>query len=88
MHGFLNHITGTLEDIEALKRSDNEPLLRTIKCPRNLGLINSSMPTPKYNQSSSSKLSHSNSGIKLEPVDVLKDKKRSSYDRDRSDERS
>jgi hypothetical protein len=36
MPGLLNHITGTLEDIEALA-IDTENLLKTIALPRNLG---------------------------------------------------
>ena len=48
MHGFLNHITGTLDEIDAQKSTDTEKLLNTIRCPRNLGLINSSMPASKY----------------------------------------
>jgi hypothetical protein len=43
MPGLLNHLTGTLDDIEALKE-DTESLLNTIKLPRNMGQITNIMP--------------------------------------------
>jgi hypothetical protein len=43
MPGLLNHITGTLDDIDALAE-DTENLLSTIRLPRNLGMITSSLP--------------------------------------------
>jgi len=43
----LNHLTGTLDDIEALKE-DTESLLNTIKLPRRLGQITEVMPASQY----------------------------------------
>jgi len=43
MPGLLNHITGTLDEIEAQKE-ETENLLQTIRLPRNLGMISSSLP--------------------------------------------
>lgn len=47
MPGLLNHLTGTLNDIEALKE-ETESLLRTIKLPRNLGMITERLPAAQY----------------------------------------
>lgn len=48
--GLLNHLTGTLEDLdvdpEDSKSNDN--LLKTIRCPRNLGMITERLPAPQY----------------------------------------
>ena len=48
--GLLNHITGTLENIdlkEAEEEVDNN-LLATIRCPRNLGMITDRLPKSQY----------------------------------------
>lgn len=50
MPGLLNHLTGTLDDIEALKE-DTESLLNTIKLPRNMGQITNIMPASQYQPS-------------------------------------
>jgi serine/threonine protein kinase len=42
--GLLNHITGTLDDIQSRKGEDTEILLSTIRLPRNLGMISGVMP--------------------------------------------
>ena len=47
MPGLLNNITGTLDDIQALKE-DTESLLQTIRCPRNLGMITERLPAAQY----------------------------------------
>jgi NIMA (never in mitosis gene a)-related kinase len=47
MPGLLNNITGTLDDIQALKE-DTESLLQTIRCPRNLGMITGRLPAAQY----------------------------------------
>jgi len=46
--GLLNHLTGTLENLEYDEdlKSDNQSLLQTIRCPRNLGQITERMPAP------------------------------------------
>ena len=48
--GLLNHITGTLQDLdidtEDIDHKAN--LLKTIKCPRNLGMISERLPAPQY----------------------------------------
>lgn len=47
MPSLLNHITGTLDNIQS-KKEDTESLLRTIKMPRNLGMISGVMPAAQY----------------------------------------
>lgn len=54
MPGLLNHITGTLDDIQALKQ-DQESLLQTIRCPRNLGMITERLPAAQYDTSEKKK---------------------------------
>ena len=54
MPGLLNHITGTLDDIQALKE-DTESLLQTIRLPRNLGMITERLPAAQYKDSDRSK---------------------------------
>ena len=51
MPGLLNHLTGTLDDIEAMK-SETEKLMKTIRMPRKLGEITERMPAPQYDQPS------------------------------------
>merc|ERR1711981_170839 len=48
--GLLNHMTGTLEDLDYDEdlNSDNQGLLQTIRCPRNLGQITERLPAPQY----------------------------------------
>lgn len=43
MPGLLNHLTGTLDEIEAQKEL-NENLISTIRLPRNLGMITERLP--------------------------------------------
>ena len=45
MPGLLNHLTGTLNEIESLK-ADNEVLMKTIRMPRKLDQITERMPAP------------------------------------------
>ena len=52
MPGLLNHLTGTLNEIEYLKE-ETECLLRTIKLPRNLGMITERLPAAQYDVTSS-----------------------------------
>ena len=47
MPGLLNHLTGTLDDIEAMK-SETEKLMKTIRMPRKMGEITERMPAPQY----------------------------------------
>ena len=54
MPGLLNHLTGTLNEIESLKE-ETESLLRTIKLPRNLGMITERLPAAQYDVNSSEK---------------------------------
>ena len=54
MPGLLNHITGTLDDIHAL-RQEQESLLQTIRCPRNLGMITERLPAAQYDTSEKKK---------------------------------
>ena len=49
MPGLLNHITGTLDDIQALI-PDQENLMKTIRMPRRMGEITERMPAPQYDQ--------------------------------------
>ena len=48
--GLLNHLTGTLEDIDvsANEADEKATLMRTIKCPRNLGAITERLPAAQY----------------------------------------
>lgn len=50
MPGLLNHLTGTLEEIDrnAVQPDDNESLLKTIKMPRRMGQITERLPAPQY----------------------------------------
>jgi serine/threonine protein kinase len=47
MPGLLNHLTGTLDDIEAMK-SEQEKLMKTIRMPRKMGEITDRLPKPQY----------------------------------------
>merc|ERR1711981_1363437 len=48
--GLLNHLTGTLEDIDFNEELEpkNDNLLSTIRCPRNLGQITERLPKAQY----------------------------------------
>jgi hypothetical protein len=48
MPGLLNHLTGTLDDIESMKE-ETKQLMSTIRLPRKLGMITERMPASKYN---------------------------------------
>ena len=50
MPGLLNHLTGTLEemDMQAVSQDENESLLKTIKMPRRMGQITERLPAPQY----------------------------------------
>lgn len=50
MPGLLNHLTGTLNDIDAMKE-ETKQLMRTIRLPRKLGQITERMPSSKYEDS-------------------------------------
>ena len=45
MPGLLNHLTGTLDEIEAMK-SEQEKLMKTIRMPRRMGEITERLPKP------------------------------------------
>jgi len=51
MPGLLNHLTGTLEEIDqtAVQQDESETLLKTIKMPRKMGQITERLPAPQYN---------------------------------------
>lgn len=49
MPGLLNHITGTLDDIQAMM-PDQENLMKTIRMPRRMGEITERLPAPQYDQ--------------------------------------
>jgi len=61
MPGLLNHLTGTLEDIDcqAPPQEENESLLKTIKMPRRMGQITAALPAPQYETSKSMKRNNS-----------------------------
>jgi hypothetical protein len=44
MPGLLNHITGTLEDLDIHIDLEKDGLLNTIKCPKDLGQITERLP--------------------------------------------
>jgi len=50
MPGLLNHLTGTLEDInaQAVQEDNSVDLLKTIKMPRRMGQITERLPGPQY----------------------------------------
>ena len=50
MPGLLNHLTGTLDDIESMKE-ETKCLMRTIRLPRNLGMITDRLPASQYDSS-------------------------------------
>lgn len=52
MPGLLNHLTGTLEEIDrsAVQPEENESLLKTIKMPRKMGQITERLPAPQYDE--------------------------------------
>ena len=47
MPGLLNHVTGTLDEIQALI-PDQESLMKTIRMPRRMGEITERLPAPQY----------------------------------------
>lgn len=49
MPGLLNHITGTLDEIQAMM-PDQENLMKTIRMPRRMGEITERLPKPQYDQ--------------------------------------
>lgn len=71
-HGLLNHITGTLENIDVAPESVPvvQDLLSTIRCPRNLGQITDRLPKSQY---SPTKLKRSNS-MAIETENNLREK--------------
>lgn len=58
MPGLLNHLTGTLEqiDCQAVQQEENESLLKTIKMPRRMGQITERLPAPQYEAKKNDKL--------------------------------
>lgn len=71
-HGLLNHITGTLENLDVAPESVPviQDLLSTIRCPRNLGQITDRLPKSQY---SPTKLKRSNS-MAIETENNLREK--------------
>lgn len=63
MPGLLNHLTGTLDEIDALKEMP-ENLLKTIKMPRKLGEITERLPEAQYDKQPSLKRNNSMPAIK------------------------
>jgi len=53
MPGLLNHLTGTLDDIESMKE-ETKSLMNTIRLPRNLGMITERMPASQYDSGNKS----------------------------------
>lgn len=49
MPGLLNHITGTLDDIQAMM-PDQASLMKTIRMPARMGQITERMPAPQYDE--------------------------------------
>ena len=73
MPGLLNHITGTLDELEAMM-PDQDNLMKTIRMPRRLGEITERMPAPQYDQPSF-KRTNSQPQTKLEVIDTESGKK-------------
>ena len=46
MPGLLNHLTGTLDDIDALKPDEKETLMKTIRMPRRMNDVKQRLPKP------------------------------------------
>jgi len=47
MPGLLNHLTGTLDEIQAMM-PEPENLMKTIRMPRRMGEITERLPAPQY----------------------------------------
>ena len=65
MPGVINNLTEKLENLNVPSETESESLLKTIRCPRNLGMITERLPKPQYNmtrRSSSLTASTSNTG--------------------------
>ena len=67
MPGLLNHMTGTLDEIQALI-PDQENLMKTIRMPRRMGEITDRLPAPQYD-SVPFKRTNSQPNISTETVD-------------------
>jgi hypothetical protein len=65
--GLLNHITGTLEEIEILK-DENNSLMKTIRMPRHMGDITERLPGQQYDSHPKIKRTNSHSSPKLEKI--------------------
>jgi len=72
MPGLLNHVTGTLDNIQS-RKEDTESLLNTIRLPRKLGQITERMPAANY-EVNQKKVTPAPSSIerKLKATDSLK----------------
>lgn len=72
MPGLLNHVTGTLDNIQA-RKEDTESLLNTIRLPRKLGMITERMPASNYEATQQKKVTTPTSiERKLKATDSLK----------------
>jgi hypothetical protein len=73
MPGLLNHVTGTLDNIQA-RKEDTESLLNTIRLPRNMGMITERMPAANYEVQQKFKVIPASATIenKLRATDSLK----------------
>ena len=67
MPGLLNHITGTLDEIQSLI-PDQENLMKTIRMPRRMGEITERLPAPQYEQTNL-KRTNSQPQMKHEEID-------------------
>ena len=67
MPGLLNHITGTLDEIQAMV-PDQENLMKTIRMPRRMGEITERLPASQYDQPSF-KRTNSQPNVRLENMD-------------------
>jgi NIMA (never in mitosis gene a)-related kinase len=48
--GLLNHVTGTLDELQALEPDENEALMKTIRMPRRMGEVTNRLPKPQYDK--------------------------------------
>jgi hypothetical protein len=48
MPGLLNHLTGTLDEIQMLAATEDDSLMKTIKLPRRMGEITERLPASQY----------------------------------------
>ena len=73
MPGLLNHLTGTLNEID-LQKEDNDLLLKTIRMPRQLKNITGVLRSPQYESTSDLKSIKRTNSMPVYSAELLKEK--------------